>query len=91
MSKTEPEALIPEFPRMPWRRRLLSIGLAIATAITIVVTLLSPPGGVKRHKPPPPPDVARCEQGQSRDCVGGMAGVIAAPAAPAQTGASAPR
>lgn len=87
MSKAEPEALIPSFPRMPWRRRLLSIGLAIATAITIVVTLLSPPGGVKRHKPPPP-DVARCEKGQTRDCVGGVAGVIAAPA---PAGASAPR
>lgn len=89
MSKTEPEALIPPFPRMPWRRRLLSIGLAIATAITIVLTLLSPPGGVKRHKPPPPPDVARCAPGQTKDCVGGMAGVILTP--PAAAAASAAR
>ncbi len=87
MSKAEPEALIPEFPRMSWRRRLLMIGLAMATAITIVVTLLNPPGGVKRHKPPPPPDVARCGQGQTQGCVGGLAGVIAAPA----TATSAPR
>jgi hypothetical protein len=81
VSKAEPKALVPEFPRMPWRRRLLIIGLAIATASIIVLTLLSPPGGVKRHKPPPPPDVARCEQGQTRDCVGGLVGVIAAPVA----------
>lgn len=81
MKKSEPEALIPEFPRMPWRRRLLGVGLAVATAWTIVLTLLSPPGGVKRHRPPPPPDAARCENGQTAACVGGMAGVIVMPAA----------
>jgi hypothetical protein len=88
VSKAEPEALIPEFPRMPWRRRILAVALAIATAITIVLTLLSPPGGVKRKHPPPPPDTARCEKGQTTDCVGGTAAVIMAPAMPA---ASAPR
>lgn len=68
---------------MSWRRRFLVIALAVATAVTIVLTLLNPPGGVKRHKPPPPPDVARCEEGQTRNCVGGVAGVIVAPAASA--------
>jgi len=72
---------------MTWRRRFFSIALAMATAITIVLTLLNPPGGVKRHKPPPPPDVARCEPGQTTGCVGGLAGVIAPPTA----AASAPR
>ena len=88
MRKAEPEALIPEFPRMPWRRRILAVALAIATAITIVLTLLSPPGGVKRKHPPPPPDMARCEKGQTTDCVGGTAVMIMAPAAAAS---SAPR
>lgn len=78
---------IDPFPGLPWRRRLLIVLLAIATAITVVMTLLYPPGGVKRKAPPPPPDTARCSAGQTRDCVGGQADVILAPA-PA---ASAPR
>ncbi len=75
---------------MPWRRRLLAVGLAIATAITIVLTLLSPPGGVKRKHPPPPPDTARCEKGQTADCVGGTAAVIVMPIAPSSVPTPAP-
>lgn len=82
MSKADSPGAVADFPRMSWRRRFLVIALAVATAVTIVLTLLNPPGGVKRHKPPPP-DVARCEEGQTRNCVGGVAGVIVAPAASA--------
>ena len=77
------------FPGLPWRRRLLIVVLAIGTAITVVLTLLAPPGGLKRK---PPADTARCAAGQTRDCVGGQADVIMAPApAPAPAQASAPR
>lgn len=77
-------------PRLPWRRRLLIVGLAIATAFTVVQLLLDPPGGVKRRPPPPPADAARCEPGQTRGCVGGQADliVVAPPANPAASAAS---
>ncbi len=81
MSQDPIDRLIPAFPRMPWRRRLLTVALAMATAVVIVVTLLHPPGGVQRKRPPPPPDVARCAEGQSTNCVGGTATVIVAPPA----------
>lgn len=67
---------------MPWRRRLLILALAVATAITVVLTLLNPPGGVQRKKALPA-DAARCEKGQTSGCVGGTATVITAPAASA--------
>ena len=81
------------FPGLPWRRRLLIVLLAVGTAITVVLTLLAPPGGVKRKAPLPPADMARCVAGQVRDCVGGQADVIMAPAVPAAPAAppSAPR
>lgn len=71
------------FPRLPGRRRLLIVALAVATGVAVVWTMLSPPGGVKRHPPPPPPDAARCAPGQTQGCVGGVATVITEPAAPA--------
>lgn len=64
-----------------WRRRLMLFLLAVATAVTIVLTLLDPLGGVKRHAPPPPPEPARCATGQTMDCLGGMATVIVVPSA----------
>lgn len=81
MSKPRAETGFDNFPRMAWRRRLLVVGLAVATAVTIVLTLLNPPGGVQRKRPPPPPDVARCAEGQNTNCVGGTATVIVAPPA----------
>ncbi len=65
------------------RRRLLIFGLAIATAITVVLTLLYPPGGIQRPPPGAAPDRARCSAGQTSDCVGGKADVIVPPAAAA--------
>lgn len=65
------------FPAVPWRRRLLILLAAVATASTVLLTMLYPPAGVKRK--PQPPDAPRCVAGQTQDCVGGMASVIAAP------------
>ena len=73
------------FPATPWRRRLLVLVLALATAATVVLSIVDTPGGAK-HKRPPPPDAPLCSAQQSTDCVGGMAGVIVTPAP-----ASAPR
>jgi hypothetical protein len=69
--------LFPETPYRPltWRRRLLVLVLAIATAITVVMLLLDPPGGVKRTRPAAA-EPARCVEGQSTGCVGGKAEVI---------------
>jgi hypothetical protein len=69
------------------RRRLLIALLAVATALTVVWSLLERPGGVQWKPRPPAPDKARCAEGQTADCVGGKADVIMLPA-PA---ASAPR
>jgi len=60
------------------RRRLLIFLLAVATAITVVLTLLYPPHGVKRVKAPVA-EPARCADGRGSDCVGGTAQVIVAP------------
>jgi hypothetical protein len=88
---TPPEAKFPDYPRIPWRRRLLILVLAIVTAITVVLTLLYPPGGVQRKRHAAP-DAPRCASGQTTDCVGGTAAVIVAPAGvPASAPASAPR
>ena len=76
---------------VPLRRRLLIVLLAVATAITIVLTLLGP--AASRHKTVgasvAPVDVARCADGRTEGCVGGTATVIMAPTAPARP-ASAP-
>ncbi len=78
------------------RRRLLIALLAVATALTVVWSLLERPGGVQWKPRPPPPDRAPCAQGQTSDCVGGKADVImmspmAAPAPPAAPAASTAR
>jgi hypothetical protein len=73
---------VPAFPGMPWRRRLLFVGLALLMGWTVVSTMVDPPGGFKRN-PPPRPDAAACKPGQREGCVGGTATVIVAPAAPA--------
>ncbi len=73
---------VPEFPRQPWRRRLLMVVLAIAMGWTVVTTMVDPPGGIKRN-PPPRMDAATCQPGQTSGCVGGTATVIVSPAAAA--------
>ena len=60
--------------------RVLVVVLALATAATVLLSIIYRPGS----PPPPPravaPDAARCAVGQTTDCVGGMAAVIALPA-----------
>ena len=64
-------------PYRPVSRRLAKwIALAaVVTALTIVLTMLSPPGGVQRTRlvPAPPPV---CADGQGGDCIGGKVDVI---------------
>lgn len=83
----EPPGLkVERYRPLSWRRRVLIVLLAVATAWTVGWLILEPPGGVKRPRPAPPgqrPDAARCAEGQSADCVGGKAMVIVPPAAPA--------
>jgi hypothetical protein len=89
MKQEEPYNALEADPYRPVsRRRRLLIGLlAIATAITVVLTLLYPPGGIKRHRPAVPV----CSDGQGEGCVGGRVEMInVAPEPPAEV-ASAPR
>lgn len=72
----------PQFPKLPVRRRMLILLLAVATAITVVLTLLYPRGGVQRTRPAVLEPV-RCAAGQDADCLGGTARVIVPDAAPA--------
>jgi hypothetical protein len=74
------------------RRRLLIALLAVATAVTIVLTLVSPPAGSRGPHPlAQAPDAAACGPGQTTDCVGGRTDVflvapppvVAEPARPA--------
>lgn len=67
----------------PRRKRLLAL-LAVAIAVTSVLTLLNPPGGVQRVRKLPA-DTAACSGAQTHDCVGGVVQVIV----PAASAASA--
>ena len=69
----EPDPL----PRVPWRRRLLVVVLALVTSTTVLVYVMLPPVGSKRYGPAA--DAARCTAGQTTGCVGGMAADISAP------------
>jgi hypothetical protein len=71
-----------EFPRPPWRRRLIVAALAVATAVTVVIVLLERPGDPKRGLVRVPAERPPCTAGQSRDCVGGTVDVQVVPAAP---------
>ena len=64
------------------KKQVLVVVLALLTASTVMLSMLYRPGS-----PPPPravaPDAARCAPGQTTDCVGGIAAVIALPASAA--------
>ena len=57
---------VDELPRMPRRRRLLVLLLAVSTACTVMWLMLAHPGGAKLAKTAEapnagsPPDTARC-------------------------------
>jgi hypothetical protein len=63
------------------RRRILIVVLAIATAATVLLSLIYRPGGVERPPPAPVPDAERCAPGRSDGCVGGKVDVIVPPPA----------
>ena len=69
-----------DFPATPLRRRLLIAGLAVATAVTLILMMLERVGAPPL---PQPPDAARCAEGQDRGCLGGRAEVILVPTGPA--------
>jgi hypothetical protein len=69
-----------DFPATPLRRRLLIAGLAMATAVTLILMMLERVGAPPLPRPPPAPDAARCAEGQDRGCLGGRAEVILVPA-----------
>ena len=62
------------------RKRLLVWVLAPVTALTVLWSLLNRPGSPPLPVREATPDAARCAQGQTSDCVGGMAAVIVLPA-----------
>lgn len=68
-----------DFPPLSRRRKLLIVGLAVATAFTVVNLLLDPPGGV-RHQNIQRVDRPACTASQTDNCVGGQTHVI--PVAP---------
>ncbi|MCU0921418.1 MAG: hypothetical protein MUF16_13975 [Burkholderiaceae bacterium] len=85
-----------DFPATPLRRRLLIAGLAVATAVTLILMMLERvgapplppppplPDAERCPLPPPPPlpDAERCAEGQDRGCLGGRAEVILVPTLP---------
>ncbi|MCK7497283.1 MAG: hypothetical protein MZW92_45565 [Comamonadaceae bacterium] len=77
-----PSSELPRFRPLPRRRRLLIVALAIATAVTVVSSLIDPPG---RPENPRDAQVRECRSGRGVECVGGKADVllVAPQAAPA--------
>ena len=82
-ARAEAVARDDEFPATPLRRRLLIAGLAVATAVTLILMMLERVGAPPLPRPPPAPDAARCAPGQVSGCLGGKAEVILVPAASA--------
>lgn len=72
-----------------WRRRLLIVVLAVATAAFVTYSMTRK-SGIVRNAVQHPADVAACAPGQTEGCVGSMTAVIVTPAAPAAS-RSAPR
>lgn len=78
---TEPRPNDAEFPRPPWRQRLLILVLALVTANGVTWLVMRPPKPV--HLPPQSPaaEPARCAPGQESSCLGGSSAVFAVPPA----------
>ncbi|HNU11651.1 MAG TPA: hypothetical protein PKJ45_09880 [Rubrivivax sp.] len=81
---------LPRYRPLSRRRRLLLLGVAVATAITLLWLLLQPElrrmQARQRQTAPAP-----CTQGRTQDCVGGVTTVIVAPAARTASGAPRPQ
>ena len=76
--KPPPEAGKSYNPVSPRLRVLIAV-LAVTTALGVTWILFERPGGMQWKGKPPPADKARCSEGQTHDCVGGLVGVIAGP------------
>jgi hypothetical protein len=80
---TPPEPTAERYRPLSTRRRLLILLLAVATAVTLVLTLLDPPGRSLRPRAiaasAAAPTTAPCAEGQSSGCVGGKVDVIVPP------------
>ncbi len=63
------------------KKHALVVVLAALTFATIWLGMAYRPGSALATPRAPPPDAARCVAGQTTGCVGGMAAVIAVPAA----------
>jgi len=72
-----------DFPATPLRRRLLIAGLAVTTAVTLILMMLERVGAPPLPRPPSTQEQVGCAAGQSTGCVGGKADVILLPARPA--------
>jgi hypothetical protein len=70
---------VEKYPAPTWKRRLLVLLVAVATALFIVNIVSIPPKPVPKELVPPIRDAARCEAGQVNDCLGGTARVIVTP------------
>jgi hypothetical protein len=64
-----------------WRRRVLLVLLAVATAVSLLGYMLGRRGDIVRTGQTLQGETAACKPGQTAGCVGGMATVIVAPAA----------
>ena len=72
-----------EYRVMNARRRILLAAVAVATAATLVLTLVGRPGAADTPRPQVPECSASQTLNQPRDCVGGKAEVIYVPVMPA--------
>jgi len=72
----------PRYQPLTRRRRLLLLGVAVATAVLVLWLMLRPQLRLMEAKRSPPAATARpCGAQQTEGCVGGTMGVIVAPAA----------
>lgn len=83
---SDPAAAPPRYQPLSRRRRLLLLGLAVATALVVVWLMLRPQLRLLEARRAPaasPASAAQpCGAQQTTGCVGGTMGVIVAPAAP---------
>lgn len=83
VAHVKPSDDLPRYQPLTRRRRLLLLGVAVATAMLVLWLMLRPQLRLmeaKRAMPAAP--ATPCGAGQTEGCVGGTMGVIVAPAAP---------
>lgn len=82
-TKPDPHDAPPRYQPLSRRRRLLLLGLAVATAVVVIWLMLRPQLRLMEAKRTQPAAHALpCGAQQTEGCIGGTMGVIVAPAAP---------